>query len=118
MKGSIGLISYHTTIHGNIEKDRLPAVRRDSLPQPSVSSRTRLPLTLLPDPSDVQLLKDPYKNSLEALISEIMDVKGFLSLSPSPASYLRETQLTAYRQAEKLRAATETRVIPRIDTYL
>ena len=118
MKISISLIFYHAIIHENIEKDQLPAVRGDSLPQPSVASRTRLPMTFLPDPSNEPYLKSLYKNSLEALVSEIIDLKSFLPVSPSPVSYLRETQLTAYRRAEKLRSATENRILPRIDMYL
>jgi hypothetical protein len=118
VKISGSLISHHTTNHENIEKDQLPAVHADSLPQPTVSSRTRLPMTLLPDPSDEAYLKGLYKNSLEALVSEIIDLKSFLPISPSPVSYLRETQLTAYRRAEKLRSATENRILPRIDMYL
>ena len=75
-------------------------------------------MTLLPDPSDEPYLKGLYKNSLEGLVSGIIDLKSFLPISPSPVSCLRETQLTAYRRAEKLRSATGNRILPRIDMYL
>ena len=118
MKISVRHISQYNSSHQDIKKVQLPTLRSSSLPQPSHFSRTRLPMTFLQDPSNGQHLNDLYKNSLEDLASDIIDLESSLLIPPSPVSYLRETQLATYRRNENLQSAAEGQILPRIDMYL
>ena len=118
MKISVSLLSQYNSSHQDIKKVQLPTLRSRSLPQPSHPSRTELPMTFLQDPSSEQHLNDLNKNSLEDLVSDIIDPEISWLIPLSPVSYLRETQLATYRRNENLQSAADGQILPRIDMYL
>ena len=110
MNQSVSPISQH-------QSNYLPALRRESLPQPLFARRIKQPAVLVSDSSGDQFteafLQDPTED--HALFT--IDPDRIRSASAHCSVCLSEIQVAAYRRAEQLQSVDEDRTPAKIDRY-
>jgi len=99
------------------QRNYLPALRRESLPQPLVSPRTEQTAVLLSESSGDQFAEGFLQDSMEDRTLFTIDSDSIRSASAHCSVCLSEIQVAAYRRAEQLQSVDEDRTPAKIDRY-
>ena len=110
MNHPVALISQHRNHY-------LPALRPESLPQPSVATRIEQAAVLLSESSGDQFTDTFFQDPPEDRNFFTIDPERIQSVSAHCSVCLSEIQVAAYRRAEQLQVADEDRTPAKIDRY-